>query len=76
MLWVYGYYILFYSYSAGIDFRRQNLILTSKVDPRTVRVDTSELDSEVCYVDCKPPPKFMIVIEIFDPDCNPDHRQN
>ena len=35
MLWVYGYYKYFYSYSAGIDFRRQ--ILTPKVDHRTVR---------------------------------------
>ena len=24
-------------FSAGIDFKRQNLILTSKVDPRTER---------------------------------------
>ena len=30
---------IFTPYSAGIDFRRQ--ILTSKVDPRTVRVQTS-----------------------------------
>ena len=36
MLLFYGHYIYVYSYSAGIDFRRQ--ILTSKVDPRTVRV--------------------------------------
>ena len=36
VLWVYGHYKYFYSYSAGIDFRRQ--ILTSKVDPRTERV--------------------------------------
>ena len=36
MLCVYGHYIYVYAYSAGIDFRRQ--ILTSKVDPRTVRV--------------------------------------
>ena len=36
MLWVYGYYQYFYSYSAGIDTRRQNL--PSEVDPRTVRV--------------------------------------
>ena len=47
MLWVYGHYKYVYSYSAGIDFTRQNLtsvdvyrrqILTSKVDPRTVKV--------------------------------------
>ena len=25
MLWLYGYYKYFYSYSAGIDFRRQIL---------------------------------------------------
>ena len=38
MLWVYGHYKV-YSFSAGIDFRRQ--ILTSKVDPRTERVKTT-----------------------------------
>ena len=36
MLWIYSRYKYVYSHSAGIDFRRQ--ILTSKVDPRTVRV--------------------------------------
>ena len=30
---------MFYSFSAGIDFRRQNL--TSKVDPLTERVNTN-----------------------------------
>ena len=42
MLWVYGHY-KYYSYSAGIDYRRQ--VLTSKVDPRAVRVNplTAEL---------------------------------
>ena len=35
MLWVHGHYKYYYSYSAGIDFRRE--ILTTKVDPRTVR---------------------------------------
>ena len=29
----------FYSYSAGIDFSRQNQILTPEVDPRTVRIN-------------------------------------
>ena len=38
MLWVYGHYEYFYSYSAGIDFNRQNLILTTKVAPCTERV--------------------------------------
>ena len=56
MLWVYGQHKYVNSYSAGIDFSRQNLtytgdklwssecdvcrrqILTSKVDPRAVRV--------------------------------------
>ena len=33
---VYGDYKYCYSYSAGIDFRRQ--ILTTKVDPRAIRV--------------------------------------
>ena len=36
MLWVYGHYKYVYPYSAGIDFRRQNL--TSKVDSRAVMV--------------------------------------
>ena len=36
MVWVYGHYKYFYSYSAGIDFRRQ--ILSTKLDPRAVRV--------------------------------------
>ena len=43
---------IFYSFSAGIDFRRQNLVLTSKVDSRAVRVDTMqrlELD-KICYL--------------------------
>ena len=31
MLWVYGYYKYVYSFSAGIDFRRQ--LLTTEVDP-------------------------------------------
>ena len=33
--------IIFYSYSAGIDFRRQ--ILTTKVDPRAIRVKRRNL---------------------------------
>ena len=37
MLMVDGHYKYFYSYSAGIDFRRQ--IPASEVDPRTVRVN-------------------------------------
>ena len=48
MLRVYGHYKYLYSFSAGIDFRRQNLtsvyrrqILTSKVDPRTERVNAT-----------------------------------
>ena len=36
VLWVYNQYKYIYSYSAGINFRRQ--ILTSKIDPRAVRV--------------------------------------
>ena len=36
MLYVYGRYKYLYSYSAGIDYRRQ--ILTTKVYPRTVKV--------------------------------------
>ena len=44
MLCVCDHYISFYSYSAGIDFSRQNLtsprrqILTTEVDPRAVTV--------------------------------------
>ena len=39
MIWVYLHYNYFYSYSAVIDFSRQNLTstdvnLTTKVDPR------------------------------------------
>ena len=34
------HYKYFSSHSARIDFRRQDLILTSKVDPRTLRVKT------------------------------------
>ena len=46
MLWVYGHYKQFYSYSAGIDFSRQNRrqILTTKVDPRAVRVNPYKAD--------------------------------
>ena len=36
MSWVYDSYKYFCSYSAGIEFRRQ--ILSTKVDPRAVRV--------------------------------------
>ena len=36
MFWVYCHYKYPYSYGARIDFRRQNL--TSKIDPRAVRV--------------------------------------
>ena len=43
MLWVYDQVKYFYNYSAGIDFRRQNVTSTDvkssgKVDTRTVRV--------------------------------------
>ena len=54
MLWVYGHYKYFPSYSAGIDFSRQNLtstdvrsdvyrrqILTTKVGSGAVRVNAS-----------------------------------
>ena len=42
MLWVYGHYNVFNSFSAGTDFRRQKL--TSKVDPLTKRVNILVLD--------------------------------
>ena len=42
MLWDYGHYTFSNSYSAGIDFRRK--ILTSKVDPRAVRVNIPNYD--------------------------------
>ena len=35
MLCVYDHYKYFYSYSAGIDLRRQNL--KSEIDPRAVK---------------------------------------
>ena len=38
MLWVSRHFKYYHFYSAGIDFRRQNL--TSKVDPRIVRSKT------------------------------------
>ena len=47
MLLVYGQYKYCYSYSAGIDFRRQ--ILTTKVDPRAIRVKL--LQSRRCLFD-------------------------
>ena len=57
MLWVYGHYKYFYSYSARIDFSRQNLmyrrqILTTKVDPRAVRVNYKVGDTyrEIIYI--------------------------
>ena len=40
MLWVYGHYKYFYSYSVGIYFSRRRQILTTKVYPRTVRVNS------------------------------------
>ena len=36
MLWVYGHYILFYSFSSGIDFSRKKLTATD--GPRAERV--------------------------------------
>ena len=46
MLRGYDNYKYFYSYSAGIDFSRQNL--TSKVDPRAVRVKHKTALSRHC----------------------------
>ena len=43
MLWVYDCYKLFYTSIAEFNFRRQ--ILTSKVDPRAVRVNINILTS-------------------------------
>ena len=40
MLWVYGHKKYFYSYSAGTDFSRRQ-ILTTKIGPGTVRVTFS-----------------------------------
>ena len=39
MLWVYGHYKYVHSYSAGIDFSRQNLTSTDESDPRAARVN-------------------------------------
>ena len=56
MLWVNDHYKYLSSYSAGINFRRQNLsdsdvyrrqILTTKVDPRAVRVKV--LSTTICF---------------------------
>ena len=38
MVWVYGHYKYFYSYSSGIDFRRRQ-ILTTEGDPHAVKVN-------------------------------------
>ena len=48
MLWVYGHYIYVYSYSAGIDFSRQNL--TTKVCPRTVRVNGQDAIPNATFI--------------------------
>ena len=46
---------IFYSYSAGIEFRRENLdvyrrqILMTKVDPRTVRVKEAQQMNRRAY---------------------------
>ena len=55
MLWVYAHYKYFYSYSAGIDFRRQTLTcadvsLTTKVAPRAVRVKPSGCITASFYI--------------------------
>ena len=56
MVWIYGHYKYFYSFSAGIDFKRQNLsesdvyirqILTSNVDPRDVRVKFKFFENDI-----------------------------
>ena len=41
MLWVHGHYA--YVYSAGIDFRRQNLTSTGLNSDRLIRVNTGFL---------------------------------
>ena len=47
MLWVYGHYKYFLSYSGGIDFRRQHLTSTDvKFYPRAARVKQLLLSSE------------------------------
>ena len=57
MLWVYGHYKYFYSFSAGIDLdvrsdvcRRQ--VLTSKVDPHAVRINNNDVFSNLKCVRC------------------------
>ena len=48
MLWVYVHYNYVYTFSAGIDFRRQHLTSTdvrSKIDPRNVKVSSPILPS-------------------------------
>ena len=39
MLWVYDHYKYVYSFSTGIDFRRQNLTLAFTADPSAERVN-------------------------------------
>ena len=41
MLWIYGHYNVFNSFSAGAVFRRQ--ILTSKGDPRAESVNDANI---------------------------------
>ena len=62
MLWVYGRYKYFYTYSAGFDFRRQNL--TSKVDPRAVMVKSLAI---TYYSDT-----WQAATSVGDPD-EPEH---
>ena len=49
MLWVNDHYKDVYSYSAVIDFRRQSIdtFMTSKVDPRAVKVKSATLPNAV-----------------------------
>ena len=54
---------MFYSFSAGIDFRRQNL--TSKVDPRAERVKALKYFTYLFNLKSDPALKGLI----------PDHRQ-
>ena len=48
MLWVYDHYKYFYSYSAGIDFTRQNVM--SKVDPSAVGAKSNHPSQIYAYL--------------------------
>ena len=65
MLWVYGHYKYFYSYSAGIDFSRQNPTSTDvRFYPRAVRVKPSRcIKASFCISEVSPNVLQLVVLE-------------